>query len=58
MDENVYFNMARAFYEKQMIEECTRHLNIALAVNPEFTEARAFLAHCQRLEAKAQTGQA
>lgn len=58
MDENVYFNMARAYYEKQMIDECVRHLNIALAVNPEFFEAKAFLTHCQKLEAKAQANPA
>jgi len=47
MDENVYFNMARAYYAKDALEECINSLNIALAVNPSFEEARKFLAHCQ-----------
>ena len=55
MDENVYFNMARAYYEKNNIDECMRHLNIALAVNPEFSEAKTFMSYCQRLEAKGDT---
>jgi len=47
MDENVYFNMARAYYEKGALQESVNSLNIALAINPTFEEARIFLAHCQ-----------
>lgn len=52
MDEHVYFNMARAFYEKNALEACMRHLDIALAVNPRFEEARKFLEFCRAREAK------
>lgn len=52
MDEHVYFNMARAYYEKNAMEECMRHLDIALAVNPAFEEARKFLEFCRAREAK------
>jgi tetratricopeptide (TPR) repeat protein len=31
MDEHVYFNMARACYEKNSVDECLQHLNVALA---------------------------
>ena len=48
MDEHVYFNMARAHYEKGAVDECMNNLNIALAVNPDFVEARKFLDYCQR----------
>ena len=48
MDENVYFNMARAYYEKKDINDCINSLNIALAINPEFLEARRFLAYCSK----------
>lgn len=47
MDEHVYFNMARAYYEKNALEECMNNLNIALAVNPDFAEARKFMEYCQ-----------
>jgi tetratricopeptide (TPR) repeat protein len=52
MDEHVYFNMARACYEKRSLDECLQHLNVALAINPDFTEARKFLEHCQAELAK------
>jgi len=52
MDENVYFNMARAYYAKNALTECTNSLNIALAVNPEFEEASKFLLHCQEKMSK------
>lgn len=48
MDEHVYFNMARAYYEKGAMEECLTNLNIALAVNPDFAEAKKFLEFCQK----------
>jgi len=55
MDEHVYFNMARAYYEKDALEECMNSLDIALAVNPGFEEARKFLDHC-RVKAGKQAG--
>ncbi len=48
MDENVHFNMARAYYEKQATDDCLNHLNIALAINPGFVEARKFLDYAMK----------
>lgn len=48
MDEHVYFNMARAYFEKQQVDECINSLNIALAINPEFEEAKKFLCFCEK----------
>lgn len=50
MDEHVYFNMARAYFEKEALDECICQLNIALSIAPEFTEAKKFLAHCQKVK--------
>lgn len=46
-DENVYFNLARVYYDKGQNDLCIRHLNKALELNPEFQEARKFLKYCQ-----------
>ena len=56
MDERVYFNMARAFYEKGAIDDCMCQLNIALSIAPEFVEAKKFLLHCQRLKKEKERG--
>jgi tetratricopeptide (TPR) repeat protein len=42
-DEHVYFNMARAQFDKGDVGECLRHLNIALAPQSGFAEAQKFL---------------
>ncbi|MEF2229853.1 MAG: tetratricopeptide repeat protein [Pseudodesulfovibrio sp.] len=42
-DENLHFNIARAYHGKQRFEDCRRHLERALAINPEMEEARGFL---------------
>jgi len=42
-DENIYFNMARAYYDKGDFENCTRVLEQALSLNPEFKEAGRFV---------------
>lgn len=52
-DENVHFNMARVQFEKGELEQCLQHLNIALAVNPDFAEARKFLAFVEKKMGKA-----
>jgi len=49
LDEHVYFNMARAYFEKGALDECMCQLNIALSIAPEFAEAKKFLAHCQKI---------
>ncbi|MBF0481235.1 MAG: tetratricopeptide repeat protein [Desulfovibrionaceae bacterium] len=46
-DENLHFNIARAFYDRQNKEKCLEHLRKALAINPGFKEARLFLDYCQ-----------
>jgi len=47
-DENVYFNLARVYYEKGMSDQCVRSLEQALSLNPEFVEAQKFLKYCQK----------
>jgi tetratricopeptide (TPR) repeat protein len=47
-DENVYFNLARVFFEKGLNENCVTNLEKALNINPEFIEAQKFLKYCQR----------
>lgn len=47
-DEHVHFNMARVLFEKGEMEQCLQHLNIALAVNPEFAEAKKFMAFVEK----------
>lgn len=42
-DEHLHFNIARAFYEKELREQCLDHLFEALRINPEFMEASEFL---------------
>jgi tetratricopeptide (TPR) repeat protein len=52
LDEHVYFNMARAYFEKGAIDDCICQLNTALSIAPEFDEARKFLNHCQKMKEK------
>jgi len=47
-DENVYFNMARVFFEKGLNDSCVANLEKALNINPEFIEAQKFLKYCQK----------
>jgi len=42
-DENLYFNMARVYFDKGDLEECTRVLQQALNLNPQFKEAGQFV---------------
>lgn len=46
-DENVYFNLARVYYEKGQLEDCIHSLRQALGINPEFVEAQKFLRYCE-----------
>ena len=52
-DENVYFNLARVYFEKQQFDKCTANLEQALHLNPEFLEAQKFLGYCQKHQARA-----
>lgn len=47
-DENVYFNLARVFFEKGMAEQCVESLEQALQINPEFIEAQKFMKYCKK----------
>jgi len=47
-DENVYFNLARVYYEKGQGEKCVDHLEAALGLNPDFKEAQKFLKYCHK----------
>ncbi|GAB7024585.1 tetratricopeptide repeat protein [Salidesulfovibrio brasiliensis] len=42
-DENLHYNMARAFFEKGEAEQCREHLQQALLINPDHAEAAKFL---------------
>jgi tetratricopeptide (TPR) repeat protein len=47
-DENVYFNLARVYFEKGMGDQCVEKLEQALSLNPEFVEAQKFLKYCRK----------
>lgn len=47
-DENVYFNLARVFFEKGMNDRCITSLEEALKLNPDFVEAQKFLKYCKK----------
>ncbi|WP_207264693.1 tetratricopeptide repeat protein [Desulfovibrio sp. Huiquan2017] len=47
-DENVYFNLARVYYEKGHSDHCVSNLERALKINPAFSEAQKFLEYCQK----------
>ena len=42
-DENLHFNIARAFHAKDLVAECRKHLKRALELNPEMSEAHSFM---------------
>ena len=42
-DEILYYNLARAYFEKQNFENVRKTLEKALKINPNFTEAKKFL---------------
>ena len=47
-DENVYFNLARVFFEKGQNDKCIFSLEKALKINPDFVEAQKFLKYCKK----------
>lgn len=51
-DENLYYNIARAYYERGDRDECKEHLEKALQINPSFEAAKQFL---EFLESKGPT---
>lgn len=47
-DENVFFNLARVYFEKGMNDETIYNLERALKINPDFVEAQKFLKYCKK----------
>ena len=47
-DENVYFNLARVYYEKGLNDQTMANLERALKINPDFVEAQKFLNYCKK----------
>jgi tetratricopeptide (TPR) repeat protein len=45
-DENLHFNIARAYFDGQELDKCRDHLLRALDINPDFKQARQFLEYC------------
>lgn len=50
-DENVHFNMARVYFEKNSLDKAVEYLKQALKIRPGFTEAQKFLQHCLKAQA-------
>jgi len=44
-DENLHYNIARAFFEKNDVANCFEYLKKALAINPELSAARKFITY-------------
>ncbi|BBD07151.1 tetratricopeptide repeat protein [Desulfovibrio ferrophilus] len=46
-DENLHYNIARAYYEREQFGECALHLKMAIDMNKDFAEAAQFLKFLQ-----------
>ncbi|MFP4237065.1 MAG: tetratricopeptide repeat protein, partial [Desulfonatronovibrio sp.] len=49
-DENLHYNVARAYFAFNNHEKCFEHLKQALQINPEFEEARKFVQYLKKKE--------
>ncbi|WP_319541056.1 tetratricopeptide repeat protein [uncultured Pseudodesulfovibrio sp.] len=49
-DENLYYNIARAYFEQGDKDECISNLTKALELNPSFKEAGKFLEYINKTE--------
>lgn len=47
-DENLHYNMARAYFEKGDLDNCTGHLDKVVALNPDHEEGNQFLEFINR----------
>lgn len=47
-DENLYFNLARAHFDKGDEISCLQNLEAALKLRPDFEEARKFMAYAEK----------
>ncbi|MEF2143853.1 MAG: tetratricopeptide repeat protein [Desulfovibrionaceae bacterium] len=54
-DDHLHFNIARAYYERGKLQECTSHLYESLRLNPGLREAANFLDHIEE-EAEREAG--
>ncbi|MBU1001440.1 MAG: tetratricopeptide repeat protein [Proteobacteria bacterium] len=46
-DENLHYNIARAYYEREQFGECAKHLKMAMNMNNDFAEAAQFMKFLQ-----------
>ena len=51
-DENLFFNLSRAYFENNDIKEAKEKIIKALKINPEFKEAKAYLYYLNNQEAE------
>jgi tetratricopeptide (TPR) repeat protein len=51
-DENLHFNIARAYYELQEFDKAVEHLERALEIEPGLMEARMFIEYIRRKRRK------
>lgn len=51
-DENLHYNIARAYFGKGEKDDCMEHLNKATQINPDFEEARKFLDYLTKKNAE------
>lgn len=47
-DENIFFNLARAYFSKGDLEKAQETISRALLINPEFTEGKAFVKYMEK----------
>ncbi len=49
-DENLYYNIARAYFERGDRDDCLKNLGEALKIKPEFEEAKKFMEYLKKQE--------
>jgi len=49
-DENLHYNMARAYFEEGKLDKAEGHLGKALKLNPEFKEGKILFEHLLKLD--------
>jgi tetratricopeptide (TPR) repeat protein len=47
-DENIFFNLARAYFSKGDLEKAQESISRALLINPEFTDGKAFVKYMEQ----------
>ncbi len=51
-DENLFFNVSRAHFEKGDVEKAQEYISKALEINPEFKEGKAFISYMTEKQEK------